>query len=340
MDLTTTYLGFRLPHPFIAGASPLSATLEGAQRLEDAGAAAIVLPSLFEEGVNGGQLAIRSFYADHDPGLEPEPVPAAAALGLSPRDYLDHLARVKRKVRVPVIASLNGTTPGSWIRYAGELENDGADAVELNLYAFAAEPMDPSSAAELRMVELVRSLKGAIRIPLAVKLSPFYTSIPHFVRELDHAGADGVVLFNRFYQADIDLEKMDLVRTLDLSTSSELLLRLRWLAALHGRVRASLAASGGVHGAEDALKAVLSGAHAVQVVSALLDQGLGALESMRRKTEEWLEGHHHSSLGELRGRMSLLRAPNPKAYERMNYIYNLESWYGRVPVPAQGHHRQ
>jgi dihydroorotate dehydrogenase (fumarate) len=336
MDLTTTYLGLQLPHPFIAGASPLSATLTGAQRLEEAGAAAIVLPSLFEEGTIGGQIAIRSFYADHEAEYAAEAPPAAASLGLSPRDYLAYLGRVKKSVRVPVIGSLNGTAPGTWVRHAGSMEREGADALELNLYTFATEPLDPCQAVELRMLELIRSLKANLRIPLAVKISPFYTSIPHFVRELDHAGADGVVLFNRFYQADIDLERMDLVRTLDLSTSSELLLRLRWLAALHGRVRSFLAVTGGVHTAEDAIKAVLCGAHAVQLVSALLDRGTGYLDTIRRETEEWLERHHHSALGELRGRMSLLRAPNPKAYERMNYIYNLDSWYGPIPAPVEG----
>ena len=189
------------------------------------------------------------------------------------------------------------------------------------------------------MLELVRALRAAVRIPLAVKLSPFYTSLPHFVRELDQAGANGILLFNRFYQADIDLERMELVRTLELSHSSELLLRLRWLAVLHGKITASLGVTGGVHTAEDALKATLTGAHVVQVVSALLEHGPEHLETIRLNTESWLRQHRVDSLDDLRGRMSLLRAPNPKAYERMNYIYNLDSWYGPIPTPIESDHR-
>jgi dihydroorotate dehydrogenase (fumarate) len=175
----------------MAGASPLSATVEGARRLEDAGSSAIVLPSLFEEGVMSGEIAVRSFYRDHDPLLDQPAIPAATALGLSPRDYIDHLGKVKKAVRVPVIASLNGTGLGDWIKVAPVLEREGADALELNLYTFAAEPWDPGQAAELRMIELVRGLRSSVRIPIAVKLSPFYTSLPHFARELDYAGAEG-----------------------------------------------------------------------------------------------------------------------------------------------------
>lgn len=334
MDLSTTYMGLALPHPFMAGASPLAATVEGARRLEAAGSAAIVLPSLFEEGVIGGELAVHSFYPDHDDrAVTPEALPAAASLGLSPQKYLVHLAQVKKAVRVPVIASLNGTAPGSWIKYASLMENEGADALELNLYTFATEPWDSSDAAERRMIELVRSLRAAVRIPLAVKLSPFYTCLPHFVRELDRAGANAVLLFNRFFPADIDLERMELVRSLNLSTSSELLLRLRALAVLRGQVTSSLGVTGGVHMAEDALKAILSGAHIVQLVSALLERGVGHLDTIRRDVEGWLQRHPRESLNALRGRMSLLHAPNPKAYERMNYIYNLDSWYGPIPAP-------
>ncbi len=335
MDLSTNYLGLRLPHPFMAGASPLSATVDGAKRLEAAGSAAVVLPSLFEEGVVGGEIALRSVYHDHDLISNLKTVPAAAALGLSPRDYIAHLAKVKKAVRVPVIASLNGTAPGGWIKYAPVMENEGADALELNLYTFATEPWDPSEAKERRMLDLVRSLKASVRIPLAVKLSPFYTSLPHFVRELDQAGAAAVLLFNRFYQADIDLESLELVRTLELSSSSELLLRLRWLAVLHGKTTAALGVTGGVHSAEDAVKAILSGAQVVQIVSALLEKGPEYLETIRGNTEVWLRQRHMESLDDIRGRLSLVRAPDPKAYERMNYIYNLDSWFGPIPSPAE-----
>jgi dihydroorotate dehydrogenase (fumarate) len=334
MDLSTSYLGLRLPHPFMAGASPLTATVEGARRLEDAGSCAIVLPSLFEEGVTSGEIAVRSFYRDHDALLDLSTVPAATALGLSPRDYIAHLGKVKKAVQVPVIASLNGTSPGDWIKVAPVLEREGADALELNLYTFAAEPWDPGQAAELRMIDLVRAVRSSVRIPVAVKLSPFYTCLPHFARELDYAGADGILLFNRFYQADIDPERMELTRTLDLSRSSELLPRLRWLAVLYGKVRPALAVTGGVHSGLDAVKSILSGATVVQVVSALLERGVDYLSELRRDTETWFDEHDYESLDAVRGRMSLLRAPNPKALERMNYIYNLDSWYGPVSHPA------
>jgi dihydroorotate dehydrogenase (fumarate) len=346
MDLSTTYLGLRLPHPFIAGASPLSATLEGARRLEDAGSAAIILPSLFEEGVAGGDLAVRSFYSDHDQDRDTAALPAAAALGLSPRAYLAHLGKVKKAVRAPVIASMNGTSPGDWVKYAPALEREGADALEINLYSFAAEPWDPGHAAELRMLELVRAIRGSVRIPLAIKLSPFYTSLPHFARELEYAGADAIIVFNRFYQADIDPERLELRRTLDLSSSSEFLLRLRSLAVLYGKVRPALGVSGGVHNALHAVKAILAGATVVQVVSALLENGVDYLNVLRQDTEAWFEQHHYDSLDAVRGRMSLLRAPDAKSYERMNYIYNLDSWYGLIAgasaverrgVPARKH---
>ena len=335
MDLSTTYMGMRLPHPFIAGASPLSGTVDGARRLEGAGSAAIVLPSLFEEGVAGGEIAVRSLYRDHDDDRDSRAIPAAMALGLSPKAYLAHLAAVKKSVRVPVIASLNGTSPGGWIKVASDLENEGADGLELNLYTFSTEPWDPSEAAERRMLEVVRSLKASLRIPLAVKLSPFYTSLPHFARELDLAGAGAILLFNRFYQADIDLDRLELVRTLELSHPSELLLRLRWTALLSGKVAASLGVTGGVHTAADALKATLAGADVVQVVSALLAHGPEHLERIRLETESWLRQNRVDSLGDLRGRLSLQRAPNPKARERMNYIYNLDSWYGSVSAPVE-----
>lgn len=332
MNLSTTWLGFQLPHPFMAGASPLTATVDGARRVQDAGSAAIVLPSLFEEGMVGGEIALRTFYADHD---ESAAMPPAAALGLSPERYLAHLARVKEAVRIPVVASLNGTAPGGWIKLAALLENEGADALELNLYTFSTEPWEASATAERRLLETVRAIKATIRIPMAVKLSPFFTSLPNFVRELDLAGVSAVLLFNRFTPADIDLERLELVRTMELSTSSELPLRLRGLAALHGEVSASLGVTGGVHTPEDAIKAVLAGAHAIQVVSTLLEHGAGRLETLRLAVEDWLRQRHIGALDDLRGRMSLLGARDPKAVERMNYIYNLDSWYGPLPATPQ-----
>jgi dihydroorotate dehydrogenase (fumarate) len=333
MDLSTTYMGLPLVHPFMAGACPLTATVDGAQRLEEAGASAIVLPSLFEEGAFGGELAVRSLtFTEEAPPLN-EDLPTGTALSLNPRNYLAHLGRVRNAVRIPVIASLNGTSPGSWTQHAARLEGEGADGLELNLYTFSADPWDRADAVERRMIELVRSVRASIRIPLAVKLSPFYTSLPNFVRELDQAGAGAILLFNRFTPADIDLKSLDLIRTLHLSSSAELPLRLRWLAVLYGKVSASLGVTGGVHTADDALKAILCGATVVQVVSALLKHGADHLGILRLNTEDWLRQNQISSLDEVRGRMSLLRAPDPKALERWNYIYNLDSWYGSIPTP-------
>jgi dihydroorotate dehydrogenase (fumarate) len=308
--------------------------VEGAQRLEEAGAAAIVLPSLFEEGAVGGEVAVRSFTFDDDGPSAEEALPAGTALGLSPRNYLAHLGRVRKAVRVPLIASLNGTAPGSWTNHAARLEGEGADGLELNLYSFAADPWDPAEAIERRMIELVRSIRASIGIPLAVKISPFYTSLPHFVRELDQAGAGAILLFNRFTPADIDLRGLELTRTMHLSTSAELPLRLRWLAVLHGKISASLGVTGGVHTAEDAVKAVLCGADIVQVVSSLLKHGVDYLGLLRQNTEDWLRENRISSLDDIRGRMSLRRAPSPKAVERWNYIYNLDCWYGSIPAPG------
>jgi len=330
MDLSTSYLGLRLAHPFMAGASPLSASVDGARRLEQAGSSAIVLPSLFEEGTRHGAAAVRSFYGDRDPSLDVPTIPAATALGLSPHEYLTHLGKVKKAVKVPVIASLNGTCPGPWISYATSMEKEGADAIELNLYHFPTESWDPAQAAELRMFDLIRSVKSAVKIPIAVKLSPFYTSLPHFARGLGEAGAGAILIFNRFYQADVDPERLMAIRTLEFSTSSELLLRLRWLGVLYGKVGSSLGVTGGVHTPIDAVKAILSGAQIVQVVSAILERGVGVLSDLRRGAEEWFRGHGYSSLEAARGKVSLLRAPDPRAFERRNYIYNLDSWFGPV----------
>lgn len=299
MDLSTEYLGLRLPHPFVPGASPLSGDLDTVQRLEDAGAAAIVLPSLFEED-------IERYEATTD-------------------RYLEHLVRVKQRVSSPVVASLNGTAAESWLRYARLIEQAGADALELNFYYVATDPAEDSEMVERRVVDIVAVLKESIAIPIAVKLTPFYSSLPHLAASLDRIGADGLVLFNRFYQPDIDPERRGTSLQLTLSDSSELLLRLRWIAILAGRVRASLAATGGVHEAIDAVKAVMAGAHCVQVVSALLRYGPARLGLIRREFERWADAHGYRSIEEMRGAVSLERSPDPAAFERGNYVRLLQS---------------
>jgi dihydroorotate dehydrogenase (fumarate) len=328
IDLTTEYLGMRLPNPLVAGASPLADDLDGVRRLEDAGAAAIVLRSLFEEQITREQMAEHINLDSHGESFAEAtsyfPSPDAFALG--PFQYLEHVRRVKAAVGVPVLASLNGATPGGWIDYARLMQQAGADALELNLYRVATDPETTSSQIERQAIETVGAVKQAVTIPVAVKLSPFYTAFAHLAREFDRNGADGLVLFNRFYEPDIDPEALAATRTLHLSNSLELHLRLHWMAILSGRVRASLAVTGGVHTALDVVKATMAGAHVTQMVSALLMHGPRHLGTVLNDLAAWLQEHEWPSLGEMRGNMSLLKVPDPDAYERANYMLMLQNW--------------
>jgi dihydroorotate dehydrogenase (fumarate) len=328
MDLATTYMGFELPHPLIVGASPMVDSLDTVRRLEDAGAPLVVMHSLFEEQIVSEELAtVRALE-----GVEesfPEAVtmfarPADFVLG--PDEYLEQIARIKEVVAVPVIASLNGTTRGGWLSYAGLIDQAGADGLELNLYELATNFEETGDAVERRALGVARAVREFVTIPLAVKLSPFYTSVANFARSLYEIGVDALVLFNRFYQPDIDIEQLEVLRVVHLSTSAELLLRLRWLAILSGRLKASLAVTGGVHSAVDAIKAVMAGAHAVQMVSALLARGPDYLNEVRQALAQWLEQHEYHALREMQGSLNLLRCDNPRAYERANYIKILQSW--------------
>jgi dihydroorotate dehydrogenase (fumarate) len=298
MDLTTRYLGLDLAHPFMPGASPLDDP-DMVLRLEDAGASAIVMHSLFEEEI-----------ADY---------------ALATDRYLEQLLRIKRRVRVPVIASLNGTTAAGWLRYATLIQRGGADALELNFYHVATDLLEDAASVERRVVDIVAVLKESIAIPLAVKLSPFYSALPHLAAQLDRIGVDGLVLFNRFYQPDIDPDRREPVPHLRYSDSSELLLRLRWIAILAGRLRASLALTGGVHEPIDAVKAVMAGADAVQLVSALMKRGPRALTTIRDEFARWADDHGFASVRELRGCASLARCSQPAAFERGNYVEVLRS---------------
>jgi dihydroorotate dehydrogenase (fumarate) len=328
MDLSTTWLGFTLPHPFMPGASPLVNDLDTVRRLEDAGAAAIVMHSLFEEQIAREQVVDFLDVETHSHSFAEalSYFPGPVAFSLAPDEYLEQLLDIKRAVRVPVIASLNGTTEGGWLQYAQLMQEAGADALELNVYALAADPSESGEEIEKRTVEMLRAVKRAVRIPVAVKLSPFYSSMSHFAWRLDEAGVDGLLLFNRFLQPDIDVEQLEVTPTLTLSDSGELLLRLRWLAILSRFLRASLAVTGGVHTVTDATKAIMAGAQAVQVVSALLRQGPDRLRTLREELALWLEEHGYSSLRQMQGSMNLLACPDPKAYERANYMRMLQSW--------------
>jgi dihydroorotate dehydrogenase (fumarate) len=328
MDTSTSYLGFQLLHPFIAGASPFGYHLDTVKRLEDAGCAAVVLHSLFEEQIT---LAAEGTIAHMDV-LESEfaePVayfPSSQDYAFTPDAYAEHVSRVKQAVRIPVIASLNGRTTEAWVRFATIIEEAGADALELNIYDVATDLDVSGTAIERQLSDVVKALKGVLKIPVTVKLSPFFAAFANVAQQLDRAGADGLVIFNRFYQPDIDIKTMEPVPRVELSTSAELLLRLRWLAILHGRIRPSLAVTGGVVTPNDGIKAILAGADAVQMVSALLRHGPAYIDSMRRALERWMEWNQMTRLDEMRGRSSLQKTRDRTAFERANYIRTLQSW--------------
>jgi len=328
MDLSTTYLGFKLPHPLIAGASPLGGNLDTVRQLEDAGAAAIVMPSLFEEQIIREQLATAD-YMDSPSESFAEAItyfPNPEEFRLGPQTYIEQIRRTKAAVKIPVISSLNGSTPGGWLEYAKLMQDAGADALELNLYALAADPKETCEMVEHRSLEIVREVKNAVTIPVAVKLSPYYSCLANMAQKLDEIGVAGLVLFNRFYQPDIDVENLEVERSLELSNSYDLRLRLRWLAVLSEKIKASLAATGGVHTAVDAIKAVMTGAHAVQMVSALLQNGPSYLRTVHDVMVAWMESHEYESLRQMQGSMNLTRCPDPKAYERANYMRVLLDW--------------
>lgn len=296
----------------------MTATVDGALRLEDAGASAIVLPSLFEEQLAGERVSSRASRTNNHEACAER--------------YLRHVSRLKHRVHVPVIASLNGTTAEGWLEYARFIERAGADALELNFYHVATDPLEDARRVERRVIDIVAVLKESIAIPIAVKLSPFYSSLPHLASQLDAIGADGLVLFNRFYQSDIDPEGRSFSRHLELSTSADLLLRLHSIAILARSIRSSLAVSGGVHEAVDALKAIIAGAAAVQLVSALLRHGPEHLTRVKSGVEQWAEEHGVQSLHELRGTIGLPSTAETSAFERENYVRSLHSWRGITAV--------
>lgn len=320
MNLATTYMGLHLPHPLVVGASPLSDDLDLVRKLEDGGAAAFVLRSLYEEEITGEQMS--AFFASEMHGdsfaeatsysPDPESPPG-------PDEYLEHLRRVKQAVSVPVMASLNGCTPGGWVSYARLMEEAGADALELHLYHAASDPAINAAEVERQMVQMVRDVKRDLRIPVAVKFSALFTSFANFATQIDSAGADALVLFTRFHKIDIDVIELEVVRRLELSNSSDLDLRLRGMALLAGRVKASLAITGGAHTALDVIKGTMAGAHVIQLVSALMRNGPSHIRTLRTGVEAWMEENEWNSLDEMRGNMSFQRIPNPSAYERETF---------------------
>jgi dihydroorotate dehydrogenase (fumarate) len=328
MDTSTSYLGLKLPHPFIAGASPMGRHLDGVKRLEDAGCAAVVLHSIFEEQITQSRTG-RVWHMDTEDPTFAETLahfPAPSDYSMNPDGYAAHVSQVKAAVSIPVIASMNGSSAESWLRYAKILEQAGADALELNLYEVVTDLTTPSVAVERQLSGIVSDVKRLLKIPVAVKLSPFFTAFGNMARQLDEAGADGLVLFNRFYQPDIDIKTCTVTTRAELSTSAELLLRLRWIAILHGRVRPGLALTGGVETPADGMKALLAGADVVQMVSALLRHGPDYVTVMRRGLEQWLAWNKVESLAEVRGKLSMKTTGDPSAFERAHYIKALHSW--------------
>lgn len=319
-SLATTYMGLRLPNPLVVGSGPLTDDIDIVRKLEDAGAAAFVLPTLYEETITGEQMSAFFNTEGHAESFAEatsySPDPEAA---LGPDEYLEHLRRVKDAVDVPVLAALDGVTPGGWTAYARLLQQAGAAGIELDLYHAASDPTTSGAEVERRMLDIVREVKRGLEIPVAVKLSPLFTAFAHFASQLDLAGADGLTLFTRFHRADIDVVELEVVRSFPLSDSSELALRLRGVAALAGRVRASLAVSGGVHTALDVVKATMAGAHVTQMVSALLKNGPGHLTAVRDDLVAWMAENEWTALDEMRGNMGFNRIPDPGAYERAHF---------------------
>ena len=324
MDLSTTYLGMRLTHPLIVGAGPLGDDVDVARALEDNGASLLVLRSLYEEEITGEQIdTFRNLEPFSGLSAEADSFAPDPLTPLGPDEYLEHLRLIKQALRIPVMASLNGVTHGGWLSYAKLLEQAGADGIELHIYHAASDMSASAADVERQALEVVREVKRSLRIPVAVKLAPLLTAFAHFARNLDAAGADAMVLFTRFHRVDIDVEELEVIRSLPLSDSSELPLRLRGAAAVAGRIKASIAITGGIHTGLDVIKATMVGAHATQMVSALLRHGPGHLRVVRREVEEWMKEHEWSSLGEMRGNMSLERIPDPAAYERANFRMSL-----------------
>ena len=328
MNLQTPYLGFELKHPIIAGASPLPDDLDKVRALEDGGIAAITMYSLFEEQITQNIVGSEAHIGNYENSFSEAAsyFPEVDLLERGVDVYLDQLQKVKAAVDVPVIGSLNGTREGEWVNYASLIESAGADALELNLYFLPTEMEESAAELEDRCIRIVQAVDARIQVPLAVKLSPFFTALPHFAKRLAAAGADSLVCFNRFYQPDIDVDELDIRPMIDLSHSQELRLRLRWLAFLSGRIDTQLVVSGGVHNGIDVAKALMAGADAVQIVSSLLINGPEQVKSMLDELCKWMEKKGYNSIDELRGCMNYLRCPDPEALERANYMRVLKSW--------------
>jgi dihydroorotate dehydrogenase (fumarate) len=333
IDISTQYLGLTLKSPLVVSSNPLCESVDHIRELEDHGVGAVVLPSLFEE-----QLTLESRTVDSNlwRGTESFPealnyFPDVSNYHLGPESYLELIRRAKESVSIPVIASLNGISSGGWTHYGRLMAEAGADAIELNIYRIVTDSSQPAAEVEREFCKLVTQVKGTVRIPVAVKLSPFFTAMAHMGKQLEIAGANGLVLFNRFYQPDFDIESLEVIPRLTLSHSEELLLRLHWIAILYSRVKADLAITGGVHAAEDVLKSMMAGANVAMMASALLHNGIGHASAVLKELTRWMEEHEYESIAQMRGSMSQRSVPNPAAFERGNYMRVLSSYALREP---------
>jgi len=331
IDLSTTYLGLKLKNPLVASSSPMCGDVANVRRMEDSGVAAVVLQSLFEEQIELESDELDRFMTEGSE-LSAEAVthlPELTGRVMGPDAYLTHIVKCKQAVKVPIIASLNGTTRGGWLGYARQIQQAGADALELNIYHIAVDPDVTGEQVEKQYVDLVQSIKKEVTIPVAVKLGPYFSSMANMARKLDAAGADGLVLFNRFYQPDYDLENLEVVPNLILSNSHELLLRLHWIAVIYGSVKADLALTGGVHSAQDIVKSMMAGARVAMMTSALLKRGISYLDTLSTELLVWLGEHEYDSIRQMQGSMSRNAVPQPKAFERANYMKVLSSYAAR-----------
>ena len=332
VDLTTTYLGLKLKNPLVASPSPLSEKVENVKRMQEAGIAAIVMYSLFEEQIIHESLELDHFLSRGTDSFAEALTyfPNIGKYSLAPDKYIEALQKTKLAVDIPVMGSLNGVSTGGWIEYAQKIEDAGADALELNLYYLPTDLNLTSSQLEDNYLKLVSDIRRGVKIPLAVKLAPFYTALPNFARRLVEAGADGLVLFNRFYQPDLDLENLEVVPNLVLSNSDALRLPLRWIAILYGKIKVDLALTSGVHTPEDAIKAVMAGANVAMTTSAILKRGAVAIQQILTGMEEWMTGHEYESVKQMRGSMSQGAIAEPSAFERANYMKVLNSFNADV----------
>jgi dihydroorotate dehydrogenase (fumarate) len=328
MDLSTTYLGLKLKNPIVPSASPLSHTIDGMKRMEDAGASAIVMYSLFEEQIEHEKAEVEHYlsYGVESFAESLTYFPQVGDYNLGPDEYVELVRKAKKALGIPIIGSLNGISVGGWISYARKLQDAGADALELNVYYIPTDPQLVSQDVEDRYLEVLHAVKETVRIPIAMKLSPFFTSLAHMAQRLVNGGASGLVLFNRFYQPDIDIEALEVRPNLNLSSSNALRLPMRWIGILHGRVKASLAATSGIHTAQDVIKAVMAGADVTMVCSELLKQGTGRITEILTDLDRWMIEHEYVSIEQMKGSMSQKSVADPAAFERANYMKALQSY--------------